>query len=150
MTQSIVRHQTKNTYNSEFHSHICENGERMESHFHKNFEIIVCLKNSCQLTVAENKYVLREGQAAFIMPFQIHSFSTENGAAVRCTTLRKALILTLAEVLDGSIPNTPVFNPSKETFDYFSNQSPLLFGKNSGMLERISPPFKRLKTKGIL
>ena len=133
------------TYNE-----ICENEEITEAHFHKNFEIIVCLKGTCALTVADNNYVLREGQAAFIMPFQIHGFRVECGSSVRCTTLQKALILTLAEVLNGSIPDTPIFTPTEETFSYFCNQSQLLFGSNSGMQERISPPFKRLKTKGIL
>ena len=150
MNQSLVRHQTNNTYTSEFHSYICDSEERVEPHFHKNFEIIVCTKGVCRLNVSEREYILTEGQAAFIMPFQIHSFQTEKSASVRCTTLRKALILTLAEVLNGSIPDTPVFTPSPETFNYFCEQAFLLFGNNSGMMDRISPPFKRLKTKGIL
>ena len=75
---------------------------------------------------------------------------TESGSSVRCTTLRKALILTLAEVINESAPVTPVFTPSAETFNYFCNQSLQLFGNDSGMLDRIAPPFKRLKTKGLL
>ena len=150
MKRSLVQHQIKNTYISEFHSFICENEEICDPHFHKNFEIIVVIKGECQISVANKSYRLKQGQAAFIMPFQIHSFQIERGASLRCTTLREALILTLSRVLDGNIPQTPIFTPSPETFDYFCRQSLMLFGRDSGMQKRISPPAKRIKTKGIL
>ena len=150
MKQYMVKHQIVNTYGSEFHSRLCEGEEFFDSHFHKNYEIILCIEGKCQLSVAGNNYELKKGQAAFIMPFQIHSFHTEINSSVRYTTFHEALILTLSRVLDGSIPESPIYTPTAETLGYFCSQSLKLFGKDSGMLRRISPPSKRLKAKGIL
>ncbi len=150
MKPTLVHHQTENTYISEFHSYICYSRKNSAPHFHKNFEVIVILKGSCRISVAGQEYELNEGQAAFILPFQIHSFQIIDGALVRSTTIHESLILTLARALDGSIPETPVFTPTQPTYNYFCGQIDTLFREDSGMLKRITPPAKRIKVKGIL
>ena len=149
MTQELIRHQTENTYHSEFHSYICNPSENITPHFHKNFELVVVQKGSCRIFVAGEEYELKEGQAAFILPFQIHGMSVD-GAIVRSTTIREGLILTLARAIAGNAPETPVFTPSPATYTYFCSQLHALFGENSGMQQRINPPSKRIKVKGIL
>lgn len=150
MHKTVIHHQTENTSYTEFHSYICTSDNNEAPHFHKNFEIITVLKGSCYLTVSDREYHLKEGDAAFILSFLIHSFRIEDGASVRSTTLSEALILTLSLALEGHIPETPVFVPSKPTYDYFCGQLQALFGENSGMQKRITPPAKRLKVKGLL
>jgi len=150
MKYSLIHHQTENTNLSEFHSYICNSQKNEAPHFHKNFEIMVVMEGSCKIYIADREYVLNKGQAAFIMPFQIHNFTITEGALIRCTTLCEALILTLSRALDGTLPETPVFTPTGATYDYFCGQIHALFGENSGMLKRITPPSRRIKVKGVL
>ena len=149
--KSTVLHDIEHTYKAEFATYICESPDRAPAtHFHKNFEMLAVLRGVCHCTVGDKSYRLTEGEAIFILPFQIHSFRVEAGAAVRCTTFHEQIILTLSQTLDGKLPRTPVFRPAPETLRFFLSRMELLFGSDSGALKRITPPAKRIKVKGLL
>lgn len=150
MNRTLIHHQTENTYMSEFHSYICTPHDNESLHFHKNFETIIVLSGKCYVSVAGIDYELKAGQAALIIPFQVHRFQISDGAHVRCTNFKESLILTLSRPMEGKIPESPIFTPSLPTYDYFCGQLTSLFGDDSGMQKRINPPAKRMKVKGIL
>ena len=150
MKRNMVHHLSEYTNMYELHSHVCDMHTRSTPNFHKNLEMIVVLDGTCRLYVSSDSYVMKEGEAAFVMPYQIHHFAIEENSHIICTTFHEALINSMHEIIVGARPNTPVFKPSKSTYDYFCCQNYELFGKNSGEIKRIEPDTKRLKVKGLL
>ena len=147
--KSYVKHQIEHTFSAEFSSYVCDSG-CSELHFHKNYEVIVVIRGECFCEVGGQEYTLTGGDAVFILPFQTHKFTVKNGGAVRCTTFHEHINLTLSRTIDGNIPTPPVFRPSKNALDFHLTQMDKLFGSDSGMLKRITPPAKRIQVKGTL
>ena len=151
MKHSVAIHQSQNTCDIEFSSHLCEDQTHFYPlHFHKLFEIILVIKGTCELTVGERSYSLTKGKAAFILPFQTHSYKVGDDSCIRCTNVHEHIILTLSQFLKRKIPDSPVFHPEDSIFEFFSEQMQSMFGNDSGYLKRIEPPAKRIKTKGLL
>lgn len=150
MPNSLAHHLAEHTYVYEFHTHICDAHTKSTPNFHKNLELLVVMDGSCTLTVSDRVYIITEGEAAFIMPYQIHHFVVSDGGHISCTTFHESLVNTLYETIKENKPVTPVFVPTKPTYDYFLGQICTLFGKNSGEQRLISPHAKRLKVKGLL
>ena len=150
MKNSMARHLSEHTNMYELHSHICDMNTRSTPNFHRNLELIVVLDGTCRLFVSNSSYDMRAGEAAFIMPFQIHHFVVGEGSRIICTTFHESLINSMHGIVVGSRPRTPVFTPSKPTYDYFCCQNYALFGTNSGEIKVIEPQAKRLKVKGLL
>jgi AraC-like DNA-binding protein len=146
-------HKFAHSFNAEFCSYVCgcdTVGIAQDLHFHKNYELLVVQRGFCTCTVNNTEYRLSQGEAIFILPFQSHRFSVAEDSEVRCTAFHEHIILTLSQTLNGRRPSPPVFRPSEEIFRFFTSQMQLLFGEDSGMLERITPPAKRIRVKGAL
>ena len=150
MKNSLAHHLSEHTYIYEFHTHVCNVRTKSTPNFHKNLELIVVLKGKCALTVSDKMYNISEGEAALIMPYEVHNFKVSEGGYISCTTFNESLVNTLYKTIKEHRPETPVFTPSRSTFAYFAEQMYEIFGNNSGELKLITPPSKRLKVKGIL
>ena len=150
MKKNMVQHLSQHTNMYELHAHICDVRTRSTPNFHKNLELIVVLDGTCRLFVSEGSHVIKEGQAAIVMPYQIHHFAVDEDSHIICTTFHESLINSMREIIVGARPDTPVFTPTKATYDYFCCQIQELFGKNSGEIKTITPETKRLKVKGLL
>ena len=150
MNQTI-HHQLEYTGNAEFSTYVYEQSEACPSlHFHKNFEILLVTEGECDCSVGGKDYVLHKNDAAVILPFQIHSFTVRDDSSVRCTVFHEHLILTLAQSIEGTTSEKPLFHPSPSVTDFFLTQMTLCYGKESGMQKRITPLSKRMKIKGCL
>ncbi len=146
-------HKIGHTFLAEFSSYICGHEEAeltRRVHFHRNYELIVVLRGHCVCTVNKTAYHLEQGDAIFILPFQSHSFAPEADSEVRCSAFHEHIILTLSQTLNGNVPTPPIFHPSDEVFQFFTSQMQMMFGNDSGMIKRITPPAKRIKVKGVL
>ena len=99
MIKKSFYHQSENTSRSELSTYLYDynSWEFNSLHFHKNYEVIVVQKGECVCTVGEIDYTLQQGDAIFILPFQIHAFHVCPDAAVRCVTFSELLILTMAK-----------------------------------------------------
>ena len=150
MKNNLVYHLTEHTFISEFHTHLCDHNTVSSPNFHKNLELIVAKKGGCNVFVADKSYRIEEGQAAFIIPYQIHWFEVDHDGLVSCTTFHESLVITLYRAINENHPTTPVFTPTKATYDYFLGQMYLLFGSNSGIREKLAPAHLRLKVKALL
>ena len=54
-------------------------------HIHRSFEFIGQIEGSTEIIIDEKKYILSEGDAVLIFPFQTHSFApAEKGRLTRC------------------------------------------------------------------
>ena len=150
MSKQMARHFTGHTNVFELHTLTCSSHTRSTPNFHKNLELIVVYKGECRLFVADVEYLLTEGQAAFIMPYQIHHFEVVGDGLINCTTLHESLISSAHKIVTCGRPDTPVFTPSKSTYDYFCCQIIELFGNNSREQKSIDNESKRMKVKGLL
>lgn len=147
--KNYANHQIEHTFSAEFSSYVCKNG-KSEPHFHKNFEVIVVIEGNCVCYVGDREYTLKSGEAIFILPFQTHNFIVNEKSSLRCTTFNENINLTLSRTLDGNIPTPPVFRPSDYALSFHLAQMDRLFGNDSGLLKRITPPAKRIQVKGTL
>ena len=150
MKNSLAHHFLEHTYVYEFHTHICDTCTKSTPNFHKNLELIVALKGKCSIAISDKTYDISEGEAALIMPYEVHSFKVADGGYVSCTTFNESLVNTLYKTIKEHRPESPIFTPSRSTYSYFAEQMYELFGKNSGEQKLITPPSKRLKVKGLL
>ena len=150
MRNNMVHHLSQYTNMYELHAHVCDAHTRSTPNFHKNLELIVVLDGECRVCVADSSYTVKAGEAAFVMPYQIHHFSVSESGHIICTTFHESLINSMRNMIVGARPDNPVFTPSKPTYDYFCCQMRELFGKNSGELKVVEPESKRLKVKGLL
>lgn len=144
-------HQTENTNDSELSTYVYDYNawEFNSPHFHKNIEILTVIKGICLCVIGEQEYTLREGDAVYVMPFQVHSLHVGEGAAVRCVTFSDLLVLTLSKAIEGKKAQTALFRPSAETRAFFLEQMLALFGSRFGHKKQVDLT-KRMKLKGLL
>ncbi len=150
MKNNIIYHLTEHSNISEFHTHIRTEDSPPLPSMHKNLELSLALKGGCTIIIMGKPYRIEEGQCAFIFPYQPHYFIVDKGGAVRNITFHADLTITLYKAITSHRPTTPIFLPSKSTFDYFCSQFSDIFGEKEVMFKRITPSSKRLKVKGML
>lgn len=144
-------HQIENTNASEFSTHVYDYNawDFNAPHFHKNIEILMVVEGRCRCVVGEQTYDLQEGEAVYIMPFQVHSLHIDEGSAVRCVNFSENLVLTLSKEMEGRKAGTALFYPSAEAQRFFLAQMNELFGMHFGGSRQVEP-LKRMKLKGLL
>lgn len=151
MIKKSFYHQVENTNDSELSTYIYDynSWEFNSPHFHKNFELLMVVCGNCRYTIGSESYDMREGDAIFVLPFQVHHFTVGEESAVRCLTFSELLILTLAKQFEKKKLQPPVFRPSAVTAQYFLTSIQELFGSRSDRNRQL-PQEKRIKLKGLL
>lgn len=144
-------HQIENTSSFEFCTDVLPYGSDWDEtpHFHKNFEILVVIRGECHCEIGHESILLHEGDAAFIVPFQIHAFCAFPKAEVRRVSLHDHLIWSLASALEKKKPANARFSPSPLVRTFFLQQLEALFGKQPTKIRRI-PSRQRMMVKGCL
>ena len=147
----LISHQIENTGAFEFCTDVLQSDAEQEfsPHFHKNFEILLVVKGECRCEIGSEDVLLREGEAAFIVPFQIHAFCVLPGAEVRRVTLHDHLIWSLASALEKKKPKVAAFTPSPLVGRFFLQQIEALFGTETTQIRRITAN-QRMMVKGCL
>lgn len=157
MKQSVY-HQIENTATYEFCTDVIIGGKVSDfqgeipsecPHFHKNFELLTVIRGQCDCEIGGEHYFLREGDTAFIVPFQIHAFCVSQDSEVRRVTLHDHLIWSMASSLDEKKPKNPIFHPASVVRQLFLEQMELLFGRTLACVRRI-PERQRMMVKGCL
>ena len=143
-------HEIENTTGYEFCTDLLNHTDGgADAHFHKNFEILLVVRGECRCDVGGPSVRLRQGAAAFIVPFQIHAVHVTQGSLVRRVTLHDHLIWSLSSALDEKKPATARFFPSLSVQDFFLRQLEALFGTAPARIRRI-PADQRMMVKGCL
>lgn len=145
----ICTHQIENTTMYEFCTDVETSCHSHSPHFHKNFEILLVIRGECRCEIGNEIIQLHEGEAAFIVPFQIHAFCVSPNSEVRRVTLHDHLIWSLASALDEKKPATARFSPSPLVQSFFLQQLCALFGTEPVQIRRI-PAEQRMMVKGCL
>ena len=143
-------HDIENTIEIEFSSEIIRGEGSLETHFHKNFEIITQEKGSCTVSVNGVSHTVSEGQAVIILPFLVHSISLQKEAVIRRTTVGENLGLAFVATDGKKIPRSPIFTPSVSSMRFYSDTMRREFGEKASKYFRVSPPYKRLIVKSMI
>lgn len=104
------------------------------AHLHRSFEIIITLSGEIQLTVDNKDFSLKENDAIFIFPNQIHSLYSQKSEYLSFI-VSPELIKEYSNKTKGVVPVNNVFCPSKYLVDE---------------LERISEDANIYEKKGVL
>jgi len=142
----------QSTFNLDIYTAV-HKGDRASAvipNFHKNFEMIIVTEGYCDCEIGGQKYRAAKGEAVFICPLQLHSFTVGEGSTVRRITFHHHLILTISQAIEGKIPRNPIFRPSDRIRELALEFIDSAFGDDSGHITRIQPFEKRIQTKGIL
>lgn len=144
-------HDTENTTCYEFCTDLIDHtaSDKEVPHFHKNFEILLVVQGECWCEVGGESVRLYQGEAAFIVPFQIHAFHVSQGSQVRRVTLHEHLIWSLSSAMDEKKPATAGFRLSPPVQGFFLHQLEDLFGTAPVRIRRI-PAEQRMMVKGCL
>jgi AraC-like DNA-binding protein len=87
---------------------------RFVQHIHKSFEYIYVYEGSLTLILENKEYEINAGQAALILPFQIHSYTTSNySKSYLCV-----FSLTYAMSFYEKYKNKKIINPVFDFSDY--------------------------------
>lgn len=84
-------------------------------HFHRGYEIIMVLSGSITATVADKNYLVKEGEALFLTPYQNHSFQTKNASEIFITVFSGTHVGRFASTVSNRFPEDAQFTPSPET-----------------------------------
>ena len=107
-------------------------------HIHQFAELVIPLKGSLSITVNETTEKLNVGQAAFVLPFQPHSYNSEEYNELAIFVFSSGLIPEIYDTANGMLQNGAVFTPERIAFSVFEEQ---IFGKDNFDLMEIKGAF---------
>ena len=134
----------------EFSTGHYENDVTRSINLHSNFEMLIVERGEIQCSIDGTDYRVKEGEAAFICPLQIHSFKVQSDSCVRRVTFSENIVLTLSNAIKQKRAENPIFRPKKEDLNYFLSEMTSLFGTKEFGTKRITPSALRIKVKGLL
>ena len=140
----------ENGIDTEFSTGVYKKGASRSINLHGNFEMLIVERGEMLCSIDGTDYRVKEGEAAFICPLQIHSFKVQNDSTVRRVTFCENIVLTLSNAIKQKRAENPVFKPKKEDLDYFLAELSSLFGNDEFATKRITPSASRIKVKGLL
>ena len=121
--ERAAHHQEANTHSlllTTYHyKDISNSGPIGVPHFHKNYELLFPTAGASHVMIDGTEYVLNEGQAVLVHPFQIHSIRIESDAQLWCSVFSAQIVGGLNAILEGNKPRSPVFCPSAEVIAFF-------------------------------
>ena len=126
-----IYHQARNTKNIVITSfpYDYNHWEFNSPHFHKNYELLLAVKGSFECFVNEDNYILEEGNAIIIQPFQIHGLKVHDGSLVWCTTFAEIYFKGISTFLEKKRAINPVFHPDPLLKDFFIDRIDRYIGR---------------------
>lgn len=149
--ENTAVHDIENTLEIEFSTEIIASPYSIETHFHKNPEIIAVEKGSCTVELNGNSYCVSEGQVIIILPFRIHAVSVPKNSRIRRSTASQNLWLAFIDGIQNKVPASPVFAPTEETFYYYTHVMTREFGEERTKYVRFTKPHAtRILAKSLM
>lgn len=99
MAEKTVSFEEKRSNKTNYLYHQYDENLSFPAHFHDSFEFLYCYEGKLKLSVDKSEFVLGAGQAALILPNQIHLYETTEGS-------KSYLCIFSTDYLDAFYPNT--------------------------------------------
>ena len=109
-----------------------------DPHMHQFAELVIPRKGALTITVNGVSEKMEVGQAAFVLPFQPHSYSSEEYNELAIFVFSAALIPEICDSNSGTLQKSSVFTPERVAFSIFEEK---IFDKDD---------FELLEIKGAL
>jgi len=97
------------------------------THIHQFTELIIPLKGTLSITTNDTTESLTVGQAAFVLPFQPHSYNSNEYNELAIFVFSSAFIPEIYDTSKGIFQKSAVFTPRKIAFSVFES---LIIGKD--------------------
>ncbi len=92
------------------------------THLHQYAELVIPLEGDLTVTVDGRMELLKAGKAAFICPFQPHSYHSSVVNKLALFVFSASMLSDFFTVFDGMVGNRTVFDPSEATLDAFKKR----------------------------
>ncbi len=86
--------------------------------FHTQAEIIIVLSGVVEATIGDKVYNIGEKQAAFLIPYETHSYRTEKGSESIVIKFQPSLVQHFDNIIGSTDIANPVFNTDETTYNY--------------------------------
>ena len=97
------------------------------NHIHQFAELVFSLEGELEITVDNKTEKLRPGEAAFVFPFQPHSYRSNNINKLALFVFSPHMIPDFFKETDKKVGTRSVFTPKESTLSMFRDR---IFGKN--------------------
>lgn len=147
--QYFVNRETKHTNYLEFQH--CQD-VRCFAHVHSYLEMVFVLDGALILNLENRALALSAGEFAIVMPFEIHSYDTQNTSDTVIVSFTPEYISEYYSILDGksfALPiantdttlNSMIYNAMSESFDSFRMKSLIYYAvstlnRNSSLVDK--------------
>lgn len=91
-------------------------------HIHQFVELVIPLKGALTITVNDVPEKLNVGQAALVLPFQPHSYNSEEYNELAIFVFSATLISEIYDSANGMLQKSAVFTPEKTAFSIFEER----------------------------
>lgn len=86
-------------------------------HFHRSFELLVCLEGDAQITLNSKTYQLSSGEIMLILPYQIHAIHTKEHSLLDILIFSPEYIHDFYAKIKTCSLAKPIISVQKETID---------------------------------
>lgn len=102
-----------------FQYHVYNTVYKVGNHIHQYAELVIMLEGEMRITVDDKEEYVREGEAAFIFPFQTHKMSSKSKNRVAMYLFSPATVGSFMKKHEGLVGKSAVFRPSESTLAAF-------------------------------
>ena len=92
------------------------------THMHQYAELAICLGDSLNVTVNGKTECLSEGEAAFVFPFQPHSYFSKSRNKLALFVFSPSMIPDFFNTVAGKVGSSAVFSPKESTLAMFRSR----------------------------
>ena len=86
-------------------------------HIHQFAELVIPIENELEISVEQSTEILKPGDAAFVFPFQPHSYKSNKVNKIAIIVFSPYVVPTFFAKTDNKVGSKSVFTPKKETLD---------------------------------
>lgn len=94
-------------------------------HLHNSYEFIYCFEGEISLTVENESFIVKTGEAAFILPNQIHSYRTPKYSKTYLCVFSTSYLFAFSESAKNKKAQNPVFHFKEYEYIFDSLKNPL-------------------------
>lgn len=114
----MFTHQYTNSIGSDLYNGYWYKNADLKLHFHRGYEFVWVLSGELRAVVADKCYLLKRGDALFVTPFALHSYTTDNFSEVFIAVFADTYIGKFASATADKEPINSKFTISPPLSEY--------------------------------
>ena len=127
----MFSHQYENSIGNELYNCYWYKDAHWKLHYHRGYEFVWVTRGELSARVGEKEYTLREGDALFITPYQLHSYTTSELSECYITVFSGSYVGNFSKATAAKEPTDASFRISAPLEAYLSEN---MIGEKYGAL----------------